>query len=321
MELTKTPPTVEIIKANFQLELSRHKYQEALQVLSDYQVTMDNVVEAQEKVKAARKFLKKFDEIKEQGKAAALAECRAWDTVYNDLRKPFDNLLMDKANQVAKIAQQLEKERQEKEKEAFRVSGIKASIDTFFLEQSQAIANAMSADELTRVEKLIGSHKANQSKYQEFLPLLGEKAALLTPLIKAQKEAIKKLEALKTAEKAAEQAGDDQAVIDAREAQEFVSQTIEEKKILVQESAIDMATSGDVVEVEAIPQTSPKPRRTSWEYEVVNIKELAKKMPDWVELTPKSDKIEEYLKSKKAEGIEVEEFTSFGIRFYLKKLF
>jgi hypothetical protein len=53
----------------------------------------------------------------------------------------------------------------------------------------------------------------------------------------------------------------------------------------------------------------------------VDIKETQKKMPNFVDLTPNKEKIDEYLKAKKAEGVSGDEFTVFGIKFYLKRTF
>ena len=46
-------------------------------------------------------------------------------------------------------------------------------------------------------------------------------------------------------------------------------------------------------------------------------------MPDWVELKTLDNKIDEYLKTKKAEGIAkgVEDFEFAGIRFFLEKTY
>lgn len=317
--LEKPKITAEIVKASFQLELSKLKYQEALQALVAYEVTRENVAEAQQKLKDARKFLAKFDDIKKKGKEEALAICRWWDDAYNGTKESFESELDVKAKTVNKIAAELAAEAQKAEAEKQRKAAILADIDAFFIAQSQNISNATNPQDLVAIEKLIGSHKANVSRYAEFLPLMGEKAANLTTLIKEQKEALKKLEALKTAEKAAEQQGDDQAVLDSREAQERIAQKIHETKIIVQERGINMSTNSDVVEVDIIAPEAPKARRSVWKWEVADIKTTNKKMPDWVKMQVDEDKVDEYLKAKKAEGIEGEEFVFAGIRFFLEK--
>ena len=44
-------------------------------------------------------------------------------------------------------------------------------------------------------------------------------------------------------------------------------------------------------------------------------------MPDWVVLTINEEKIDEYLKAKKAEGIEGDSFEFAGITFYAEKTY
>ena len=323
--------TTELIKATFSLELSKLKFQEALQSLADYAVTRDNILEAQEKIKGARKFLTQFDSIKTKGKAAALAECRMWDDAYNSLRSPFDKLLMEKTNKMSKIAAELEEERMEAEKESFRVSAIRQSIDRFFIEQSQNIAEAKKPEELVAIQKLIGSHCGNKSRYQEFLPLLVTKASNLTELIKVQKESIKILTALKGREMAAEASGDDEVVLALREQQEEFAARLDQTRIDVQESAISMATQADVIEAEVVLSVAPRPRRQIWTWEINDdiikgeimyhsgIKRVAKAMPSWVEQKIIGKRVDEYLDARKAEGIEGEEFEQYGIRFFIQK--
>ena len=319
MEHTKT--STEIIKANFSIELSKIKYQDALQSISSYEITKDNLIEAHDKIRKAKKILSKFDEIKTNGKAAALAECKMWDEAYNSLKSPFENLIIQKTATISKLALEIENEQKKAAAEKQRVDSIRSAIDNFFLSQSQAVAGAKTLGELTSIEKIIGSHKANKSRYAEFLPELISKAEQLTPLIKQQKETIKKLEAINIVQENAEKSGDDQTVLDSIEAKEELTAKFEDVSIRAQETALNMAIENDVVIPEVILPTAPKPRRSTWEWEVINIKETSKKMPDWVELSPIDEKINNYLTAKKAEGIKGEDFTFAGVRFFLKKTY
>lgn len=320
MEHTKT--STEIIKANFSIELSKIKYQDALQSITSYEITKDNLIEAHDKIRQAKKILSKFDEIKTNGKAAALAECKMWDEAYNSLKSPFENVIIQKTATISKLALEIEADKKKAEQEKERVSGIKQAIDSFFIAQSQAIAGAKTLGELTAIEKIIGSHKANKARYAEFLPDLVGKAENLTPLIKQQKDNIRKLEAVKEAEAKATESGDDQAVLDAREAQESLQNKFDEVNIKAQEQAVGMATRVETVVVpEVVLPAAPRPRRQVWVYESTDINETLKKMPNFVELSLNKEKVDEYLKAKKAEGIDGDEFTVFGIRFFIQKSF
>lgn len=318
--IDKPKLTAEIVSATFQLELSKLKYQEALAGLVAYQVTRENIPQAQEKLKEARKMLTKFDEIKKNGKAAALAECRWWDEAYNGTKEAFDSELAIKAGQVNKISNEVAEEARKAESEKQLKAQKLSEIDNFFIAQSQAVANATTPEEIVRVEKLIGSHR-RAARYDGFYDVMDAKAANLTDLIKQQKVALKELEGLKTAENAANEIGDDQAVLDSREAQEQITAKISENREVVQGTAINMATNSTITEVEVIAPVAPKPRRQSWKWRVCNLQTTAKKMPHWVVLAINELLVEEYLKAKKAEGIDGELFEFAGIEFYLEKTY
>jgi len=110
--------------------------------------------------------------------------------------------------------------------------------------------------------------------------------------------------------------------LDAREAQESLQNKFDEVNIKAQEQAVGMATRVETVVVpEVVLPAAPKPRRQVWTYESTDINETLKKMPNFVELTLNKEKVDEYLKAKKAEGIDGEEFNVFGIRFFIQKSF
>ena len=319
MSETTTPIAIDVTKAELTIALSKEglQYQQLLQEGENLKFTKDNLVEQGASLKTLRSVQKKLGDIENP----YTANWKAWNEARKSLVDPIADLLKRKEAEYRALALEIEADKKKAEQERLRIAGIRESINSFFIAQSQAIAGAKTLEELTGIEKLIGSHKANSSRYAEFLPELVEKASLLTPLIKTQKESIKKLEALKAAENAANEAGDDQAVIDARESQELLTDKIQEMSIKVQEKAIGMATKADVVEPEMVMLQSVAARRSIWTWEVVDIKETQKKMPNFVDLTPNKEKIDEYLKAKKAEGISGDEFTVFGIKFYLKRTF
>ncbi len=318
-ELT-TPVAIDVTKAELQIALSKEglQYQQLLQEGENLKFTKDNLVEERDSLKPLRNVKKKL----EDKKNPYWEKYKAWNDAKSSLITPVEELLKRKEAELSKLALEIEADKKKAEQEKARVSGIRQAIDSFFIAQSQAIAGAKTLVELTAIEKIIGSHKANKARYAEFLPDLVGKAENLTPLIKQQKDNIRKLEAVKEAEAKATESGDDQAVLNAMEAKESLQNKFDEVNIKAQEQAVGMATRVETVVVpEVVLPAAPKPRRQVWTYESTDINETLKKMPNFVDLTLNKEKVDEYLKAKKAEGIEGEEFTVFGIRFFIQKSF
>lgn len=307
----------DLTKAELTLQLSKEglAYQTLLQECENVKFTRDNLNEERGSLINLRKVKTKLEAM-QNPHTKAWAD---WNSAKKSLIDPVAILLSKKAAEFSVISHEIESENKKIEAEKQRKVGILSEIDNFFINQSQAIAAATEPSELVRIEKLIGSNKANSSRYQEFLPLLNAKAANLTELIKVQKEAIKILDGLKRKEMAAEAIGDDETVLALRENQEQVTQTLEQGRIDVQEKAISMATVADVVELEIIVTDAPKPRRQTWTWDIVDINQTQKKMPSWVILSVDVPKVDEYLRVKKAEGFDGEEFEFAGIKFWLKK--
>jgi hypothetical protein len=312
--------TQEIVTAQFQKKLAAHKYQEALNSLSLFEVTADTLPDAQEKVKKARSFIRTIEAIKTKGKEDALKECRWWDTAFNDLKKPLEQIIADKEKSINDVARKIAEENEKKRKEAERVASIKSQIDQFIFAQTTAITSATSADQLVSIEKLIGSHKANQSRYQEFLPSLIERCEELTPLIKKQKEHIKELEELEKQKAEALANKDDATVLQIQEKEEILQSSIEETKVVIQETAIEGAMSATTpMEVEEVAYV-PKARRTSWEFEVVDEKKAFQSGMLVCEINKEKAKAQlDVVKQTIPKGQE--EMVVNGIRYYLKKVF
>lgn len=318
-ELT-TPVAIDVTKAELQIALSKEglQYQQLLQEGENLTFTKDGLVEQGASLKTLRTVQKKLGDIENP----YTANWKAWNAARKSLTDPIDELLKRKEAEYRKLAENIAADQRRAEQEKERVSGIRQAIDSFFIAQSQAIAGAKTLGELTAIEKIIGSHKANKARYAEFLPDLVGKAENLTPLIKQQKDNIRKLEAVKEAEIEAAKLGDDQAFLDAMREKESLQNKFDEVNIKAQEQAVGMATRVETVVVpEIVLPAAPRPRRSVWVFESVDINETLKKMPNFVELSLNKEKVDEYLKAKKAEGIEGDEFTVFGIHFFIQKSF
>lgn len=319
MSETTTPIAIDVTKAELQIALSKEglQYQQLLQEGENLKFTKDNLVEQGASLKTLRTVQKKLGDIENP----YTANWKAWNEARKSLVDPVSDLLKRKEAEYRKLAIEIEAEKKQAEQEKERVSGIKQAIDSFFIAQSQAIAGAKTLGELTAIEKIIGSHKANKARYSEFLPELVAKAETLTPLIKQQKDNIRKLEAVKEAESKAAESGDDQAVLDAMEAKEALQNKFDEVNIKAQEQAVGMATKAEVVTPEVVLPSAPKPRRTTFEWECYDLDLLHKKMPHLVTLTPNKEKLDELLTTKRLEGafIGTDSIDYFGCKLFIKK--
>ena len=320
-ELT-TPVAIDVTKAELQIALSKEglQYQQLLQEGENLKFTKDNLVEERDSLKPLRNVKKKL----EDKKNPYWEKYKAWNDAKSSLITPVEELLKRKEAELSKLALEIEADKKKAEQEKERVSGIKQAIDSFFIAQSQAIAGAKTLGELTAIEKIIGSHKANKARYAEFLPDLVGKAENLTPLIKQQKDNIRKLEAVKEAEIEAAKLGDDQAFLDAMREKESLQNKFDEVNIKAQEQAVGMATRVETVVVpEIVLPAAPKPRRTTFEWECYDIDLLHKKMPHLVTLTPNKEKLDELLAAKKVEGVfdGNDSVDFFGVRFFIKKVY
>lgn len=304
----------EVLKQELTLSLSKEglAYQQLLQDAENVAFTKDNLNDERTALTSLRKVQKSLKDMENP----FTARWKQWNEARKSLLDPVEETLNKKVNEFKKLAIEVENDKKKADAEAERVKGIKDSIDNFFVEQSNAIAAAKDPQELVRIEKLIGSHR-RAARYEGFYDEMDAKAANLTDLIKSQKESLKQLQALKSAENAANEAGDDQAVLDAREAQEQISTKIEETRINVVEKSVGMAQSSGGGYTPTFSPAAPKARRSSWKWEMVD--EKAATRNGYTKVVPDEAKIDEYFKSVDKKGISEDGFTQFGIKIYLEK--
>lgn len=307
----------EIVKAKFNIALDRA--QVGIQLLHDAEsklvYTEDNLQAIADFISKCKKASKVIADEHKALKEPALRECQSIDESKRAMDFEVNDVLRKAQQHYTKIATDINTRRIEQERENQRVSKIKSGINNNVIHFSEQIANCKSALELTSIEKLINLEKTYKLKYQEFLPEAIERFNGLNSLIKDQKSKTKEWLKISTAE---QKTTDQEELLELQQKKEEIETAIDENKISVQEQAINHTTKAEIpVAQEVLPDL--KPRRTTWEWEVKDIKETQKKMPGWVELLVNDTKVDEYLKAKKQEGIAGEEFTFAGIRFYLKK--
>lgn len=316
-------PSLEVIKSEFSLEMSKSRYQELLQQAENITFTRDNIEQSYEPLKKLREILKVIDAVHKRGKEEALRIGKMWDNAKNDMKKPIDDVLQRKTIEYSKLAEEISQEKQRQLMEQQRVSGIKQLIETVALNFARGIAACTTSKQLVDIERLINLEKIgtqSKSKYQEFQSELIARLEGLNEAVRNQKTTVRQLE--DNARKLQE-AQDDETKLALQEKEEELNNQISEQKILVQEKAIDAATN---VQVEVAQEILPnvKARRSTWKYEVTDINLLQKKMPHLVMLVPNEDRISDLLKNMKTidgslEGKE--EVLMNGLRFFLEKLY
>jgi len=308
-----------IVKAAFDLELNKAKYQQVLQNLSAIQVTRDNVNE--DLTKDGREILKLIVEEKDKQSAEPLQHHRdimyQFKSVHDPIKEQLDRIGAQKKEVVSVV--QAEKNAQVAEQN--RINNAKTAIITFCNGVAVKIAEAKTDNDIVTIEKMIGLEKTKKNVYQEFLPDLILQVDGLRPQIKEQKESIRELQKVAEAEKIALETGDIQAATDLKDKKEYYEQEIADRGIRIHEKAFEQASTIDIL-VPEIAETVPK-GRTNWKFRVDDIKKLGKAMPHMVKTIPNDEAINLQLATMKKDGSLTgkDELYWNGITFYNDKSF
>ena len=309
------------IQGKFNIALTQSKFQELQNKADRLVYNEDHLEEIADFLKSLRSVGKAVEQVHKEGKAESLKTSRDWDAAKRVFMDQVVAVESKPQSEYSRLCREVENKRMAEEKEKQRKDQIKEGIETSALRFASDIANCTTLASLTNVERIINLEKTRKDKYQEFIGDAAEKLSELNALLATQKIRVKELEKIREEERIAAANKDDEALIKLQEQKEEVQERIEEAKIIVQETAINQSLEESPVEVAETIFPTIKARRSVWEWEVTDIRETAKKMPDWTEIKPIDSKIDEYLKAKKAEGITGEEFTVAGIRFFLKKTY
>lgn len=329
---TNNTPAVspEIAKAEIRLSLTKAELniQAALDKVAKLVFNEDNLTEIKDTITAIKKIQKAIDDAHEAGKAPHWAACTAWDAAKRDLNSLLAPTLDTVDNKYTKLCQAAEKTKRENDAKEKRKKDIEDKITTTILGFSQEITAAKTTKELTSIQNKINAEQGLKTVYLEFLPNLIECCAGLNPLLKDQKEAIKKLEGLETAKEEALATGDDEALMKIEEEKEEIGGRIQETKVRVEEKAINTSIrsyGGGGGYTQTFPTI--KAERTTWKSALYDVKAAVKSDLSLlkVELNPEFVKVK--LKTLQETGIlqkgveGKEDVTIGGIRYYLDKTY
>ena len=311
------------ITGKFNIAMTNGKFQQLADEGNKLEFTEENIPVIKDFLDRCRKVEKNIEETHKAGKAEALQIGRQWDSAKNTFMETVENIKLVPSKKYTELCQAIDERKRKQEQERQRIQNIKNGIESNAVMFAQKIANCDTTEALISVERIINLEKARKDKYQEFLEDAVTRFSELNSILAQQKEKVKALEEEREKELAALKAGDDAAVIEAKEKQEAIAEQIEENKVVVQETAINQATSAApvVIPEEVLPEV--KARRTTWKFEVLNIKEVAKKAPDLVKMEINDEAVKGVLKTLKDTNqlAGKTEYVLNGIRFYEDKTF
>lgn len=313
--------TKEIIKAGFNIELTRLEYQKTLQSVEDIIWTRDNI--NMDLLAPARFVAASLTEKKDELKRPYIDAGKIIQNEYNSVFNPLNEAVVRKANEKKAIAEQIQKEVDLANAEIARINSINSAMAAFISDITNQITLADNDKMIVAIEMRIGSELSRKNIYQEMLPQIKAQCEELKPLIKMQKEYIKKLEQATKSEAAAVVSGDDDKLIEAKENVEILKKTIEENKLNLQQKAFEQVENSGT-EVGIPVAVALKPTRRWWTWEVSDVNLLYKKRPDLVDLVPNKQKIDEIFDNMKASGEFSKgkpEIILSGIRFFEEKKF
>lgn len=308
------------IQSKFNITLTENGFQALANRATNLVFNEDNLDEIKKYLADVRKLEIAIESTHKAGKEPSLIESRNWDLAKNTFLSQAAFVKVDVQVKYTVLCQEVARKQADQEQERQRVKNIKDGIEGNAVMFANKIANAVTAKELTSIESLINLEKTREGKYMEFLPDAATRFSQLNSILKEQKAKVAKLEELEAAAKAAQESGDDQALIDLAGKKEEIVQSIDESKILVQEKAVEQSMI-DSIEVAQLVYPTVKAKRSTWKWEMKDVNLAQKKMPSFVKIVPNDEMIDSFLAAKKIEGIQGEEFTVAGVRFWLDKTY
>lgn len=307
--------TAPMVKAVFNIEMTRLNYQKILQEVENITWTRENI--HQDLLAPANFVASKVTETKEREKRPFIDVGKLIQGAYNDVFNPLNDAISRKANEKKALALKMQEEQDIINKEKDRVNSIKAAIVFFITTLTNEITEADADTKIVLLEKKIGSETQRKSFYQEFTDELKASCDELKPMIKQQKEFIRVSADLNKKQGEAMATGNDDKAVELREKAEELKEVIEENKIRLQQKAFEqIENSGSIIG--ETTDLAPKASRTWWKWRVDDINLLFKKMPELVDLIANKEKIDSILSEKKENGSldGKREEKMFGITFY-----
>lgn len=309
------------ITGSFNIALTQSKFQQLADEERRLVYNEDNLETVAEFLKKLRAVKKAIDQTHKDGKEEALRISREWDLGKRIFYATVESIEEVPQKKYEEMCRSVQLKAQAAEQERQRVTSIKTGIEQNAINFARRIAECTTMSELTKIERFINLEKTRK-EYQEFLADAVVRYTELNSIVKTQKAIVKNLEELKAKEAEAALKQDDEAQMKLQEQIEAANAQVEENRTVVQETAINQSINGSSF-TPVIPITTPKARRTTWKWEVVDQREVMKKTPELVVFSVDEEKVKEKMATLKQAGLfdGKQEYVLNGIRYYESKTF
>lgn len=321
MSTVTTPNLPAPIVGKFNLALTESKFQALADEARNLVFNEDNIDTIKEFLEKVRKVERSIEATHKDGKAEALEVGRQWDAGKNTFLQTVGDIKQLPQVKYTELCNAIADRKRKQQEELARKQRIKDGIETNAISFAKKIADCKTSKELTDIERVSNLEKTRKDKYEEFLEQATTRYTELNKLLAEQKVIVKELEENARKQEDAKKQNDDEALLKLQQEQEKKEAQIEENKINVQEVVINQSISA--ASVEEVPEVIPtvSARRTTWEFEVINEKEVMKKSPELIIFSLDKEKVKANLKVLKDSG-QLEGKTEIvinGLRYFEKK--
>lgn len=313
---TVTPEiAVTIIKQ--ELQEAGLNYQKLLDAASKITFSKDSLEQDYAPLKQLREIIKKIKDVPNPYTAG----WKAYNEAKGSLEDPASKILNEKTNEYKILNEEIRVENETQQAETTRVNGIKQQMDNVLMSFSQKAAEALVDTEIVNVEKAMGAESRRENVYMELLPELKARMEPIKELLAAKKGKVREL---KQVDKQAENASDEQleGLLDKREE---LNSLIQETGTRILEESVNQATRqpATFTFVGTGSFKAVKPRRTTWEIELVDAEVALKKDKDLVMVNLNKDYAKGILQTLKATKVldDKKEYTLNGVRYFQKETY
>tara|TARA_R110000868_G_scaffold203901_1_gene451813 strand:+ start:41 stop:1012 length:972 start_codon:yes stop_codon:yes gene_type:complete len=311
--------TPEVVKSKLQIALTR--VEKTIQSLHDREATLvyneDCLIEIKEFIEDVNGAERLVDNERKILKEPSLIEGRNVDAGAKIVSTELAAIKQKANTHYQKLCMEVERKRMEAEAEKQRVATIRGYMDNFKIEYSVKISDAKTSKELVDIERRINLETGNSNRYQELLPEFKTLCEPIRSLLTAQKNKVRELEELEITAREAAETGNDEVYLEVQDKKEALEAQIAETRVSVQETATTQAQT-TTTQAEVVLTVVPKGGRSTWKWNMVDEKAATKR--GWTQTIPNKEKIDEYLKQKREDGIE-EEFVEGGVHFFIQKTY